>query len=287
MTISLVISGFPFGNVFFVKMDYKWDREEERAHIRYRLRSLYSYAVKGEGEEKDGRQEEDALTAACEERGDRLEAETLIKLIDEGTERHKGYADREKIKSLGAYGNDLSIIAEEPHYLLGEQCRKRRKENTDSGTDLDGEGEAFPGALFVARAVVVARGGLKSLTETDDDVAESAVVSVGNACEKDPARVDRKLVALLEMVIYHSREKIVSRGDSVEVAREMKVDVLHRNSLSVSAACRTALNTKYRTKRRLSECHSNLFAYSVHSVCKSYCGRGFTLARRSRVYSCN
>ena len=101
-------------------MDYKWDREEECAQIRYRLRSLYSYAVKGEGEEKDGRQEEDALTAACEERGDRLEAEALIKLIDEGTERHKGYADREEIKSLGAYGNDLSIIAEEPHYLFGK-----------------------------------------------------------------------------------------------------------------------------------------------------------------------
>ena len=64
--------------------------------------------------------------------------------------------------------------------MICEKCGKDPEDQADRGANLDREGEAFPSALFVARAVVVSRSRLKSLTKTDDDVADEHIDLVGN-----------------------------------------------------------------------------------------------------------
>ncbi len=117
---SLVIADFPFADVFLVEVDYEGDREEEGAHICDRLGCLNAYAVKRKGEEKYRGKEEDALAAARKERCDCFEAETLVKLVDVCAERHEGNTDAEEIECFRADSDDLGIVAEEPHDLLGK-----------------------------------------------------------------------------------------------------------------------------------------------------------------------
>ena len=57
-----------------------------------------------------------------------------------------------------------------------------------------------------------------------------------------------KLISLLHMVVDKGAEQVVSRSYSVHISCEVQIDVFHRNDLSVSAASRTALDTKNRAK---------------------------------------
>ena len=67
--------------------------------------------------------------------------------------------------------------------------------------------------------------------QTDVYVAESAVVHIETALEYDTYFVYVKLVALVDMVVYSRAEKIVRSRDSVHIAREVKVYVLHGHYL--------------------------------------------------------
>ena len=84
------------------------------------------------------------------------------------------------------------------------------------------------------------------------------------------------------MVVKHCGEKIVCRTDCVEITGKVKVYVLHRNDLSISAACRTALYSENRTERGFTQSYNSVFAYSSESVCKTDSRRGLALACRSR-----
>ena len=89
------------------------------------------------------------------------------------------------------------------------------------------------------------------------------------------------------MVVDKSAKQVVSRSYSVHIACEVQVDVLHRNDLSVSAASRTALDTKNRAKRRLSQSENSFLAYLVHRLSQTNGNSGLALSCRSRVYSGN
>ena len=58
----------------------------------------------------------------------------------------------------------------------------------------------------------------------------------------------------------------------------MKVDILHRNDLSVAAACRTALDTENRTEGGLTESNGYTLSEPVHTVGKSDGSSSLTLA---------
>ena len=178
MSLFFLLTGY----IFSVKDYDEGDRDEEGAHIRDRLCCLNADPSDGKREKEYHGKEEDSLTAACKKRCDCLESESLIELIDEGAERHKGYADREETESFGTDGGNLRVIAEEPHYLLGEDSGEESEEDADTRADLDREGEAFPGTIFIARAEIVACGRLKALTETDDDVADEHIYLI---CDRD------------------------------------------------------------------------------------------------------
>ena len=67
-------------------------------------------------------------------------------------------------------------------------------------------------------------------------------------------------VALLNVVIQHSRKQIIGSADGVKVAREVEVDVLHRNNLGIAAAGSAALYTENRSERRLSQRNAYILA---------------------------
>ena len=47
----------------------------------------------------------------------------------------------------------------------------------------------------------------------------------------DPARVEAERVAPVDVVVDHRGQQVVGRGDGVEIAGEVQVDLLHRRDL--------------------------------------------------------
>ena len=66
--------------------------------------------------------------------------------------------------------------------------------------------------------------------------AQRAVVHVEHAAPGDAARIDAERIAPIDVIVEQRGEKIVRRRDGVEVAGEVKVDVLHRHDLGIAAA---------------------------------------------------
>ena len=89
------------------------------------------------------------------------------------------------------------------------------------------------------------------------------------------------------MVVQHSGQKIVRSSDSVEIAGKVKVNVLHRHYLGITAACSAALHAEYRSQRRLSEGHNYIFPQLLHSICQAYGSRSLSLPSRSRSNGCH
>ena len=89
--------------------------------------------------------------------------------------------------------------------------------------------------------------------ESDDHLAQRAVVHVDRARPRDAARIDAERVALLQVVVEHRREQRVRARDGVEVAREVQVDVVHRQHLRVTAAGGASLHAEDRAERGLAD----------------------------------
>ena len=94
----------------------------------------------------------------------------------------------------------------------------------------------------------------------DGDIPESTVVHVEASLPEDAVGVDIKFIALIEVIVDHRGKKIVCRGYGVDVAGKVKVDILHRNDLRVSAAACAALYSEDGSEGRLSKCQYCLFA---------------------------
>ena len=85
----------------------------------------------------------------------------------------------------------------------------------------------------------------------------------------------------MDVVVQHSRKQVVCRADGMEVAGEMKVDILHGNNLGITAAGCTALNAENGTERGLSKCYNGILANATKAIGKTDGGRGLTLTRGS------
>ena len=73
------------------------------------------------------------------------------------------------------------------------------------------------------------------------------------AAPGDAARIEPELVAPVEVVVDHRRQQVVGRGDGVEIAGEMEVDVLHRRHLGMAAAGGPALHAEAGAERGLAQ----------------------------------
>src|SRR5205807_6317468 len=99
-------------------------------------------------------------------------------------------------------------------------------------------------ALFARRARVHA-------AQADDDAPRGAVVHVDGTGPGDAARVETERVAVMQVGVEQGGQQVVRARDGVEVAREVQVDVLHRDDLRVAASRRTPLHAEHRSQGRL------------------------------------
>ena len=140
---------------------------------------------------------------------------------------------------------------------------------TQNGHDLAGHGDVeavLPGDTlhFAAQAV--------------DDVAQLAVVHVHAALPDDLLDVDAQGVALLDVVVQQSGQQVVGRADGVEIAGEVKIDVLHGDDLGIAAAGGSALDAEHRPQRRLPQGGYGVFADFAQAVRQAHGGGGLALA---------
>src|SRR5690606_8515889 len=130
---------------------------------------------------------------------------------------------------------------------------------------------------------VLPREAVRHAAKRVDDGAQRAVVHVHDTAPGDAPRIDAEAVAPIDVIVDQRGEQIVRRSDGMEVAREMKVDVLHRHDLGVSATGRAALHAEAGAERWLPQAAHGLGADPVQSVAETDRGRGLTLAGRGRV----
>ena len=98
------------------------------------------------------------------------------------------------------------------------------------------------------------------LAEPDGDPAQDAVFDVETAAPGDRRRVDSELVPMQQVRVDGRREQVVRRGDRVQVAGEVEVDVLARNDLCEPRPGAAALCAQGRPDGRLAEAHEGAFA---------------------------
>jgi hypothetical protein len=127
---------------------------------------------------------------------------------------------------------------------------------------------------------LLARNAVAHATESDDAVAERPVVHVDRARPADAARIDAEVVALMQMVVEHRREERVRARDRMEVAREVKVDVVHRDDLREAAAGCSALHTKHRSQARLANAERDALSHSSKRLRESDRHRALPFAGR-------
>ena len=89
--------------------------------------------------------------------------------------------------------------------------------------------------------------------EAGDDVAQMAVVHVDRPPPGHAVGVDVGVVAVEHVPVDERGQHVVRRGDGVEVAGEVQVQVLHRHDLGQAAAGGPALDAEDRAERRLAQ----------------------------------
>ena len=130
--------------------------------------------------------------------------------------------------------------------------------------DLGGDRDVEP---------VLARGAIGDPAQTIDDGAERAVVHVERPAPPDAPRVDAERIVPEEVVVQHRCQQVVGRGDGVEVAGEMQVDLVHRRHLRAAAARRAALDAETGAEARLPQADHGFRAETVQGIAEAD-GRG-------------
>ena len=80
------------------------------------------------------------------------------------------------------------------------------------------------------------------------NIDELALVHIHTTVEIDVIDIDIECVATENMVVHQRAQEIVCRGNGVQIAREMQVDVRHGHYLRVTATRCTAFNAEHRSE---------------------------------------
>ena len=142
-------------------------------------------------------------------------------------------------------------------------------------------GEAEYGHHLAGNSDVVAalpRHAVERPAEAEHDLAQYAVVEVDNAAPGDRERIDIEFVAMHDVRIDHGCEQVVGHAHGVDVAGEVKVEVLHGHQLRVTAAGGSPLDAEDRPQRRLAQCQHRPPAELAHRFEHADGGDGLALA---------
>ena len=80
--------------------------------------------------------------------------------------------------------------------------------------------------------------------KANDHVAERPIADVEDPRPEDPLRIDVQRVLVMEAVVEKRASEIVGRADRVDVARQVEVEILHRDDLAVATTGRATLDPK-------------------------------------------
>ena len=102
--------------------------------------------------------------------------------------------------------------------------------------------------------------------QPDDDVAQGPVVQVNHPAQDNLPGINAQRVAMLEVIVHHGREQVVSLGHGVHVAHEMQVDGLRRHHLRPSGARAAALDAEIGSQRRFPDAEDGALAQLPQGV---------------------
>ncbi len=183
---------------------------------------------------------------------------------------------RHGARRLEVAGQHLALVALGRHHHLAYAALEvgDRGRKTEDRHDLGGDRDIEAGLARIA---------VGDTAQRADDLAQRPVVHVDHPPPGDAARVDAEIVAPIDVIVDHRREQIVRRGDGVEVAGEMQIDVFHRHDLGIAAAGSTPLHAEAGPERGLAQRDHRLLADAVEAVAQAHGGGGLAFARRRRV----
>ena len=95
--------------------------------------------------------------------------------------------------------------------------------------------------------------------------------------------VNSEHISMMQMIVDHRCQQIVSHPNSVDIPGKMQVKLLHRHDLAIAATGSATFDTKRRSHRRLADCHHRSMPARRQGLPQSD-GRGgfaFTKGRRS------
>ncbi len=90
-------------------------------------------------------------------------------------------------------------------------------------------------------------------TDAGGDATQRAIVHVHGARPQDFVRIDPQLVAEVQVRVEQRGQQVVGRGDGVEIAVEVQVDLVDRRQRRLAAAGGAALLAEHRPERRLAQ----------------------------------
>ncbi len=80
--------------------------------------------------------------------------------------------------------------------------------------------------------------------KADHDVAQLPIIHVHDPAPEHLLRVNSQFVSFKDVVLQNRGEQVVGGSDGMDVAGEVKVDVLHGDDLGVASTCRASLDAK-------------------------------------------
>ena len=173
------------------------------------------------------------------------------------------------------------ILHRERSALIGVAQKYVLDAATEVGLIL---GQAEDGHEFGSRCDVEAsllRDAVGCRTKARYNAAKRTVVDIEHTTPKDFAKTKALLLVLVKIVVEKSRNHVVGRGDGVEVAREMEVDALHGEHLSIATTSSTALHAEARTERGFAQCNAGLLADGIETKSQTDAHRCLANARTS------
>ena len=154
----------------------------------------------------------------------------------------------------------------EPFFKIGQTVCQ-----TQDGHDLRGHCDV---------KAVLPRHAVHPSSQAVHHLAQLAIVHVYTALPGNPPGVDVQGVALLNMVVQHGGQQIIGRPNGVHVAGEMKIDILHGDDLSPSAAGGAAFDPKNRAQRGFPQGQYRFFAQTAQRIAQPHRRGGLSLPCR-------
>ncbi len=73
-------------------------------------------------------------------------------------------------------------------------------------------------------------------SESYRNITKYTVIHIDAAFPYDLFWINVKFISLLNMIIKHCRKKVICRSNRMKISREMKIQIIHRYNLCITAA---------------------------------------------------